>query len=642
MTVERVYRPDIDGLRALAVLSVIFFHAGYGWAGGGFIGVDVFFVISGYLITRNILSDIDSGKFSFKAFYSRRVRRLFPALFFTLVISFIFSYILFTPPEMERFGRSLLYAIFSLSNFFFWSEAGYFNAASEFKPLLHIWSLSVEEQFYLIWPLLLVVLSRIHKRNAVIGFLIVSVVLSIITSELLISKHPETVFFLLPFRVFELAIGALCVWIVEFQPKNRWILEILVTIGLLFIVWPVTQYSESLAFPGYRAILPCIGAALIIYAGRAPLAGYILRNRIAVGIGLISYSVYLAHWPLLVFYKYWKFSTLNEIDRLLLVAGSLLLGYLMWRFIERPFRFKRGSKRSSKPDSVRFWAPGLAVALSLLAAVTWVSSGWPSRLPDEFFMTKEEMLAERHRFRADYRDPNLLRHGSDKEKHIIVMGNSHALDILYAIRENGSEAGFTFLQTSGDCSNLGWSAVKEKDVENCRVRKKRNLAKKSWSTATTVILHEAWPSADVDLVKDVLFEIRQLTDAPIYVFGPKMIFTKHVPNIIRKSMQEKVSDNSHRFMRTASVNEYGMQFARKEERSALNNMLKTALSKKELREDKINYVDILSLQCGDNINNCEIISSESSKFLYFDRGHFSCQGALEFGEKLKKKYPEVF
>ncbi|MEE8574180.1 MAG: acyltransferase family protein [Thermodesulfobacteriota bacterium] len=648
MNVERIYRPDIDGLRALAVLAILFFHAGYGWAAGGFIGVDVFFVISGYLITRNIASDIERGEFSFARFYTRRVRRLFPALFFTLFVSFIFSFVLFTPPELERFGESLLYAIFSLSNFFFWSEAGYFNTASEFKPLLHVWSLSVEEQFYLIWPALLVVLSRRTKRADVAGLLALSAIVSVLISQLLISKHAEAVFFLLPFRVFEFAIGALCVFVVGRYIKSARTRELLVFAGTFLIVYPVVTYSDAIPFPGFRAVVPCIGTALIIICGgagkdgRAPVASVIFRNPLAVGIGLISYSLYLAHWPLLVFYKYWHFSPLTSGDRLLFVAVSIVAGFLMWRFVERPFRFKRGSAQSTKPDVIKFWAPGLAVALALVAAVTLTSRGWPSRLPAEFFMTKEQVKKEWARYWNDFhKDPEKVLMGTGGGRDIIIMGNSHAMDLVYSLRENGAKANFTFFNTTGRCYNFGASPFRKMDKEHCEMTRAKNLSSNQWSTVDKVYLHDSWTRTKMKDLEEILREIRSLTDAPIYVFGPKMQFSKDVPEIIRKSMKKNAPALERVSIKSASINSFGMRFI-DERRAPRNDILRTLLSGKEFAEDNFFFIDILTTQCGERVDKCEIISTENSKFLYFDKHHFTLRGAGEFGARLKRRYPEVF
>ncbi|MEE8574309.1 MAG: acyltransferase family protein, partial [Thermodesulfobacteriota bacterium] len=609
----------------------LFFHAGFSWAPGGFVGVDIFFVISGYLITRNIVYDIEAGKFSFKRFYIRRARRLLPALLFTLLVIFIVSLLLFTPVKLERVGAALLSALFSVSNFFFLSEAGYFDTASELKPLLHAWSLSVEEQFYLIWPALLVVLFGFKKTKVVVVLLILSATSSLYFSELLIATHPDTVFFMLPFRVFEFVIGALCVWIVGSRPKSGATLELLTTGGLALIIFSVVSFSFSLPFPGYRALLPCIGAALIICGGRAPFMGFIFRNRVAVGIGLISYSVYLAHWPLIVFYKYQKFTSITGGERVLLVAISILLGYLMWRFVETPFRQKRAE--GAKRDRFHIWALSGVLLIAILGASAWLGSGFTSRHPAELVLTKEQIAAEKTRY-GNYLngEGSKVLLGSPGGKKIIIMGNSHAMDLIYSLKSNGSDANLTFLNSTGRCFYLGWSPYKEKDKEHCEVVLEKNLSDSNWGETEAVYLHDNWPKKGVDFgtLREAVGVIRRLTDAPIYFFGPKMTYDQKVFDTISVSKLDR------------SVNDLLSVFAMRDVKSAKNDSLKLALSRKEFRDKNIFYVDMLRTQCGERVDSCEIISTEYSNYLYFDTGHFTLDGATEFGRKLKKRYPELF
>jgi peptidoglycan/LPS O-acetylase OafA/YrhL len=380
MNDTRAYRPDIDGLRAIAVLSVLFFHVDMLGFSGGFVGVDIFFVISGYLITKNIVSDIRQQRWSFRAFYVRRWRRLFPASFFVLILCFVFAFLLLPPPQMSRFGQSLLYAITYLSNFFFWSESGYFDISARFKPLLHMWSLAVEEQFYLVWPLTLVVLMRAPQRFFLPVALVILCGISVILSEVFLDTEPSAVFYLLPFRIFEFAIGAILVWLKPIKKEQVLWYELLLFTGFLLMFYSITQYSEVTVFPGVNALVPCFGAALAIYAGTAKYLGFFLRNRIAVGTGLISYSVYLVHWPLIVFYRHWPLRELTSGTQLSIIVLSLGFGYGIYRFIEQPFR------RSTKPSSPSNGWGYIGVCLVLMAVVAvpasnaWISDGWTWRI----------------------------------------------------------------------------------------------------------------------------------------------------------------------------------------------------------------------------------------------------------------------
>ena len=376
------YRRDIDGLRAIAVLTVVLFHAGFAIFSGGFVGVDVFFVISGFLITGIIKADIDKGRFSFARFYTRRVRRLFPALFMTVVVSFIAAFLLFSAEHLARFSGALIYALTSLSNFYFWAESGYFDTSAEFKPLLHTWSLSVEEQFYMIWPATLVLLLGFLHRGVVIGIIVVMGIASLVAAELFLDSDAAAAFFLTPFRIAEFAVGALLVWLMPLQPRNPRVLDAILALGLALILVPVFTYTKETPFPGLTAMLPCIGTGMAIYAGRAPLVGRVLSWRPMVAVGLVSYSCYLIHWPLIVFYQYWTFDPLSLWEKCGLVIASLALAGLSYRFVEQPFRVPH-------PDRPR-WAPaslGLAASLLVLvmlapAASGWATGGWAWRITE--------------------------------------------------------------------------------------------------------------------------------------------------------------------------------------------------------------------------------------------------------------------
>jgi len=386
--IQRKYHAEIDGLRAVAVLGVLLFHFEFSHFSGGFTGVDIFFVISGFLITQNILNDLRRGTFSFGGFYVKRMRRLFPALFVTLLLTTVFGYLLFTPEHYERLGKSLGCSVLSVSNFFFWKEAGYFDTATAFKPLLHTWSLSVEEQFYLIWPTLLFFLVKFKKNFWLPLILILGSLLSLYFAEKWLASDPEGAFFLTPFRIVEFAIGAVLVWFQQVRPKNRWIEEILLLSGFCLIFYSFFAFDKGTSFPGLHALIPCAGAALAIYSGKSRFIGLVLRNPLATGIGLISYSLYLVHWPLLIFYKYWKYSDLTLNERLYLFAASFLLAVLSYKFIEQPFRKGLFSRHLQSWRFPLFYS-ALATVLLAGAAVILQQEGFPQRISSKFSQVKD-------------------------------------------------------------------------------------------------------------------------------------------------------------------------------------------------------------------------------------------------------------
>jgi len=318
------------------------------------------------LITNNIISDVRNGKFSFGNFYLRRARRLFPALFFTLIATFVAGMALLTPEHFENLAASTVYTLASVSNFFFWSEAGYFDAAAQSKPLLHTWSLAIEEQFYLLWPVALVMLMR--RPFLVPAFLIAAAVLSLAYTESMLGRDPSAAFYLLPFRVVEFSIGALSVGLVAYLPRYRWVLEAVLLAGLAMIVYAVTAYSAQTVFPGLHALTPCIGAALVILGGNAPTLGRVLSNRVMVGVGLISYSLYLIHWPILTLYGYWRMVPLDAVERVGLFAAAVASATIMYVMVEKPFRFATMGKVRFRPSAFALSCVALAVALSGVAA----------------------------------------------------------------------------------------------------------------------------------------------------------------------------------------------------------------------------------------------------------------------------------
>jgi peptidoglycan/LPS O-acetylase OafA/YrhL len=298
------YRPDIDGLRAVAVILVVMYHLGVGFTKGGFIGVDVFFVISGYLITGIIASEVGSGTYSLLGFYERRVRRLFPALFGVLLFSSCLAYILLFPPELEYFGETLIATTTFLANILFYSGDGYFAGTRDTIPLLHTWSLAVEEQFYLLYPLVLAPLLRRDKGTLCWPIFSLTLLLSFALSLFLVKYDQSAAFYLLPPRAWELLLGCLLALGAIPELRNEKYRQLASIAGLLAILIAAGKIRGT-TFPGWAALVPCVGAAMVIHSGvKGDTIVYrVLSSRYAVFIGLISYSLYLWHWPIIAFYK---------------------------------------------------------------------------------------------------------------------------------------------------------------------------------------------------------------------------------------------------------------------------------------------------------------------------------------------------
>jgi len=339
------YRPEIDGLRAVAVLPVIFFHAGFAFLRGGYVGVDVFFVISGYLITTIIVNDLEAGTFTVRSFYERRVRRILPALVVVILACLPFAYFVMLPDQLEEFSQSVMSVMLFSSNILFWRKTGYFETATELKPLLHTWSLAVEEQYYLFFPWLLIIMRGFGKR-IMLSLLALLGIASLILAQWMSAGHPAANFYLLPTRLWEILIGSLAAFYLLGRDETNAGADLplaakqfLSLLGLGLILYAVAAFNDQTPIPSLYTLAPTIGAALIIlFASEQTLVGRILSAKFFVGIGLISYSAYLWHQPIFAFAK--LMSPTPPGSAVLFALGLLALGlaYLSWKFVEKPFR----------------------------------------------------------------------------------------------------------------------------------------------------------------------------------------------------------------------------------------------------------------------------------------------------------------
>ena len=381
-TYQLAYRPDIDGLRAIAVLLVILYHANFSFFTGGFIGVDVFFVISGFLITAIVSGDIQSGTFTYKNFYLRRIRRIIPVLVVVLIATTIPAAILFFPDDFEQHSRLLLYTFFSAANFHLWNSGeNYFNADTDLIPLLHVWSLSVEEQFYFIWPACLVLSYALMKHKHV--FLFIIFFFSLFALSVWMSNHSQVAaYFLLPARAFELMMGGGFALYWKAIPKlPNYVNHLVSIIAIALIIGSSLVLTKSSVFPGFNAFWPCLGAALLILTGKNQeqpgIINRILCLKPLVFIGLISYSLYLWHWPVFVFVKYAGLD-LNGTVRIAAILTIFLLSYFSWKYVEVPFH--RKLKWSFRQTMWRIMFPSL-MAIVVIYAVIDGYDGLPGRFP---------------------------------------------------------------------------------------------------------------------------------------------------------------------------------------------------------------------------------------------------------------------
>lgn len=433
----QAYRRDIDGLRAIAVLAVVLYHYDLGSVRGGFVGVDIFFVISGFLITGIIQREIADGAYSYAAFYERRVRRLFPALFVVLAVTMAVGVALLLPSDLRTLGTSVPATLFFGSNVFFWRSSGYFDVAAELNPLLHTWSLAVEEQFYIGLPILLLLVHRFAGRWLK-PVLVVVALLSFAACAGLQWFRPTATFFLSPFRAWELLLGALLA--VGFVPvvSHRGLREALAAGALALLVGSIALIEPGLAFPGWRAALPAVATAMLLWTGASgdTAVGRLLQVRPLVWFGLISYSLYLWHWPVIVFARYR--SGLEPLGALRwpLLALAVLLAWLSYRFVEQPFRRKRADQTSAL---VLRWGLAGTLLLAAAGALLRLRGGWAGRFPAEVVALDRERQPTIPFFgcidqpMAAIRRRDICRVGAAVEPTVLVWGDSHSLAWIPAI-----------------------------------------------------------------------------------------------------------------------------------------------------------------------------------------------------------------
>lgn len=466
------YRADIDGLRAVAVLLVVLYHLGLG-VPGGYIGVDVFFVISGYLITGIISRQMDRGEFSFIEFYGRRARRILPAFLVVLLFSSMSATFILLPSDLERYVKSVMASLLSVSNFWFWSQGGYFGAASEMSPLLHTWSLAVEEQFYVVLPIALLLMYRWVPRWTR-SLLLLACVGTFAASAWFVSKRTPEVFYFSPFRAWELLLGSLLalysIPAVLTSFHRQWI----AAAGLLLILTPSFVYTAETVFPGPAAALPCIGTVLLIWANASGESGVgrLLKNRIIVFVGLISYSLYLWHWPLLVLAKHAWGESLELEFRIFIGLASMVLAMLSWRFVEMPFRSKM---RITSRQVWTFTGASVGLLGSLVLAVL-SSQGLTERFDPQVVAldrarTREVMRGECIDLRGPLDTNTVCRIGATGAPTILVWGDSYAHAMLPAfdatLRQMGLAAWFA---AESGCPPLPGTSVSFRGQDNWRCR----------------------------------------------------------------------------------------------------------------------------------------------------------------------------
>jgi peptidoglycan/LPS O-acetylase OafA/YrhL len=486
------FRPEIAGLRAVAVAGVILFHLKVAGFQGGYVGVDVFLVISGYLITRNVLGDITSGQFSFANFYTKRTRRIYPALIFTVLATYLCGLLWCSPPLLSDLAKEATHAILSISNIQYWRESqNYFAQKSENLVLLHCWSLSLEEQFYLIWPALLLVAAKLGRTFEIIA---AAGAASLACSMIVSQTDPSAAFFLTPFRMFEFVVGAMVLLAESKSLRVAISSELMFAIGILSILVSAVLFRSEMPHADVASLLPCVGAALVIRAGSKHRLAAILTNRTALVLGALSYSLYLCHWPIIFFGRFiFGNSDNSPLSLATMIAAMFAVAGAMNRLIEQRFLAARIRSRAGfKANIIGFSSVVLAIAA--LTHTTFLEKGFAWRLPEA-----EDELARLQSF------PTVLDVATNNGPvGFDLVGDSFAVQYLAGLaplmRELGIKAD---LQTLPGCPLLVGAKITGRGQSDCQAWHDQTLASLRTSDLP-VVLAQRWDAYLDD--KTYLFE----------------------------------------------------------------------------------------------------------------------------------------
>lgn len=644
------YRPDIDGLRAIAILSVVVFHAFPEYLRGGFIGVDVFFVISGYLISTIIFENLDQGTFSFSEFYARRIRRIFPALILVLFASVIFGWFVLLADEYKQLGKHIAVGSGFFSNIVLWQEAGYFDNLADTKPLLHLWSLGIEEQFYAVWPLLLWLAWK-SKFN-LLKIAILAAMLSFVLNLLGVREDAVSTFYLPQTRFWELLSGSVLSWF--FLHKKHLLkqssskaslsntaLNVISFVGMLLLLYGFFRINKGLSFPGKWALVPVLGSVLIIYSGQNSWVNrVVLSNKIAIWFGTVSFPLYLWHWPLLSFSRIYLGETPAESIRIAIVIFSIFLAWLTCEFIERKFRF--GNKNKEK----------LAVLVALMAIIGAVgfliyrSDGLPTRPYNQKLAPYKDSMKVSDKKAQCFDIPYAYKKNGSwfcslgargDRVNYFAYGDSHALSLLPALERFASNyhVGVNFAGSSGCPSLLGIQSMRgESDLEkfNCKALNERVFNFVKTEGIKNVVLISRWtyymgsisrplefnlvakdekhPFDRESSMKDILWAM-QNTVSRYKRIGVNVIFVEDNP-------QQKFEPKD--VLRRGNGNDsiyFSLSVSRKEH-EANQKIANEAI--KNVNTTFINFDDVL---CNKNV--CPLVNN--SRFIYSDDDHLSVNGA---------------
>jgi peptidoglycan/LPS O-acetylase OafA/YrhL len=615
------YRAEIDGLRALAVLPVILFHAGFEWFSGGFVGVDVFFVISGYLITTIIISEMAEGKFSIVNFYERRARRILPALFFVMAACLPFAWFWLTPADLKDFGQSLVATSTFSSNILFWIEGGYFVTTVELKPLIHTWSLAVEEQYYILFPIFLMLTWKLGNKWILILLSIVFLI-SLGVAQWGAYNSPSGAFFLLPARGWEILIGVFAAFYLNYNThlKSHTVNQVLSLLGFGMIGYSIITFNETTPFPSLYTLIPTIGTGLLILcAVPKTYVHKLLSMKFIVGIGLISYSTYLWHQPLLAFTKYRVLEELSDLNLIILCAASLAIAWFSWKFVEMPFRSK------TKVSRISIFKFALIFTLFFSVTGLWLHSnnGALEYYPKEKqkvlvnFINPSDYVNKRHK------QIKLLEFSkSNDKKDILIIGDSHSSDLVNAVFEAGlnNDMEFSSYYIPVACGVLFVRDKKDRELTNLNCQREdrsffNNDLQIQMSLADEIWIISSWKRKDIIYMAKSIENVKAI-NKNIKLFGTKKF--------------ESLSSKLHK---TANIDDWsseifdGSKAGKYAKISKINNDLRNIAESLS-----VEFVNTQHLICGGK-DFCS--NYVDGNIISHDGGHLTKHGAKILGVSLK-------
>lgn len=636
---QNKYRPDIDGLRAIAVLSVVIFHAFPNLLIGGFIGVDVFFVISGYLISNIIFENLNKKKLSFLQFYSRRIKRIFPAVTLVLIISYVIGWFILLPQDYEQLGKNIAAGAGFISNIAFLNEVDYFDASAEIKPLLHLWSLGIEEQFYILWPLLLWFIWG--RKYTILPTILILIIASFYLNTKGVKENITTTFYSPHTRFWEILCGGLLAWI-SFSKKtyihkltnikkinlilskNKLLINnTLSAIGLILLSYGFLNINKNLSFPGLWAVIPVTASILLIYSGPNTWVNKkILSNNLAVWLGLISFPLYLWHWPLLTFARIIESSTPSYKIRIFIIMLSILLAWITYKYLELPIRFGKKNKITTAQLSVAM------LIIGCIGLATYKYEGLSFRFPK----IVQNLIDFRFDYRKAYRsgtcflDPEQDHTSfktcdsikSNERQTILLWGDSHAAHLYPGYKASYGKTHNIIQRTTSGCPPILDFTVDSRPY--CKAINESILNSLNNNAPDKVVLAAIWTDYSLDKLDKTISRIKERGINNIQLIGPVphwndglpkqlyMYFNKNIPHSVPYRMS------------------YGLN----------NNFFETdKILKIKSQSLKITYISAKDILCNDD--GCITrIGNLQEDLTAWDYGHLTVKGS----ELLVSKFPK--